>query len=50
VLTHNGGIVDQKFPTSAPQRPRLVRRLVIGADAAHALDGLDAIVHALSTA
>lgn len=50
VLTHNGGIVDQKFLDRVPDSGlRLGQRLVIRrADAAQALDDLEALVRAVS--
>jgi sarcosine oxidase delta subunit len=50
VLTHNGGIVDEKFLTQVPDSGlRLGQRLVVRrADAAQALDDLQAVVHALA--
>jgi uncharacterized Zn finger protein (UPF0148 family) len=49
VLTHSGGIVDQKFLDRVPQSGlRLGQRLVVRrADATHALDDLEAIVRGL---
>jgi hypothetical protein len=50
VLTHNGGIVDEKFLTRVPDSGlRLGQRLVLRrADAAQALDDLQAVVRALA--
>lgn len=52
VLTHNGGIVDQKFLDRVPDAGlKLGQRLVVRrGDAAQALDDLDALVHATSAA
>ena len=49
VLTHNGGIVDQKFLDRAPDSSlRLGQRLVVRrADAVQALDDLQALVRAV---
>jgi hypothetical protein len=50
VLTHNGGIVDEKFLNQVPDSGLKVgQRLVIRrTDAAQALDDLEAVVHALA--
>lgn len=50
VLTHNGGIVDDKFLSQVPDSGlRLGQRLVVRrTDAARALDDLEAVVHALA--
>lgn len=50
VLTHNGGIVDDKFLSQVPDSGlRLGQRLVVRrADATLALDDLKAVVHALA--
>lgn len=50
VLTHNGGIVDDKFLSQAPDSGlRAGQRLVVRrVDAAQALDDLEAVVHALA--
>lgn len=50
VLTHNGGIVDEKFLNQVPDsRLQLGQRLVVRrADAAQALDDLEAVVRALA--
>lgn len=50
LLTHNGGIVDEKFLSQAPDSGlRLGQRLVVRrADAAQALDDVEAVVHALA--
>jgi sarcosine oxidase delta subunit len=50
VLMHNGGIVDEKFLSQLPDSGlRLGQRLVVRrADAAQALDDLEAVVHALA--
>ena len=50
VLTHNGGIVDEKFLSQMTVSGlRLGQRLVVRrADAAQALDDLEAVVHALA--
>ena len=50
VLTHNGGIVDDKFLSQAPDSGlRLGQRLVVRrADATLALDDLKAVVHTLA--
>lgn len=52
VLTHNGGIVDAKFLSQAPDADlRLGQRLVVQRnDAAQALDDLEAVVRALTSA
>jgi sarcosine oxidase delta subunit len=52
VLTHNGGIVDQKFLDRVPDSGlRLGQRLVIRrGDAAQALDDLEAVVRAVGAA
>jgi sarcosine oxidase delta subunit len=50
VLTHNGGIIDDKFLGQVPNSGlRLGQRLVVRrGDAAQALDDLEAVVHALA--
>src|SRR5215216_1071705 len=52
LLTHKGGIVDQKFLDRVPDSGlKLGQRLVVRrADAAQALDDLDAVVQAVSAA
>jgi hypothetical protein len=52
VLTHNGGIVDQRLLDRVPDSdPQLGQRLVIRrADAAQALDDVEAVVRAVSAA
>jgi hypothetical protein len=52
VLTHNGGLVDQKFLDRVPGSGlTLGQRLVVRRpDAAQALDDLDTVVRALSAA
>lgn len=52
VLTHNGGIVDQMFLNRVPDGGlKLGQRVVVRrADAAQALDDLDAVVHTIDAA